>query len=267
MTTDGLIAVSPLYIKLAFTSFKVVDKSVEMSKTSEESAGHFATARLPLFHGPLITIRIQNGREYTVSKELLCAESPVFTAMFEGPFREAQEQTVNLEEMEGVISQRSLEALLQWLYLGVVKFDIETPGEHISAAIELARLADKYGVTRIEPQLSNIIKDTILANPDPTATEKFTPIDNNTYWLNDQDIISASFLRDGHPVRPLLAQASVKGFLQNRKHKFAKIAQEYPRFGADLLHEVSLALSTLRPHNTVDFEDPIDRKRWYMRRD
>ncbi|KAJ5400823.1 hypothetical protein N7465_011312 [Penicillium sp. CMV-2018d] len=90
--------------------------------------------RLPLYHGPgpLIKIRIRDTCEYEISKALLCAESPVFTAMFEGSFLEAQEQAVDLELMEDVISKRSLEALFQWLYLRIVKFNNEDHGEHIS---------------------------------------------------------------------------------------------------------------------------------------
>lgn len=38
--------------------------------------------------------------EYTVPKGLLCDQSPVFAAMFEGGFRETQEQIVDLEEIE-----------------------------------------------------------------------------------------------------------------------------------------------------------------------
>lgn len=77
--------------------------------------------------------------------------------MFEGSFREAQEQAVDLELMEGVISKRSVEALFQWLYLGIVKFNIEDPEEKISAAIELARLADRYEITGIESQMAEFV--------------------------------------------------------------------------------------------------------------
>jgi hypothetical protein len=70
--------------------------------------------------------------------------------MFEGEFLESQQLIADLEEMEYVISVRSLEALFQWLYLRVVKFDIEDPAEHISAAMELVRLADKYTIIGLE---------------------------------------------------------------------------------------------------------------------
>ncbi|CAG8892923.1 unnamed protein product [Penicillium egyptiacum] len=182
--------------------------------------------------------------------------------MFEGGFREAQEQAVNLKEMEGVVSRRSLETLFQWLYLGCVKFDIEGPSKRISAAIELARLADKYDITKLESQTAEYIKEIIIANIPPGDKEKLTPSNSNTHLLEEEDIISASLLRDGHPVRHLLAAASVKGYLQSKDHHFPNPAQECPKFAADLLHEVRLALNTLRPR--AAFTDPIGGEQWFV---
>lgn len=95
--------------------------------------------------------------KYTVSKRLLCEESPYFSAMFEGEFSEGQQQTATLEELEGVVSVRSLEALLQWLYLRKVKFNLEDPGDQLSAAIEFARLADMRNITGMESQPAQYI--------------------------------------------------------------------------------------------------------------
>ncbi|KAJ5919197.1 hypothetical protein N7466_010140 [Penicillium verhagenii] len=50
--------------------------------------------------------------------------------------------TVTLQAMKDVVSTHSVEALIQWLYLRVAKFDIKDYAKYISAAIELARLAD-----------------------------------------------------------------------------------------------------------------------------
>lgn len=65
---------------------------------------------IPLYHGPYVKIRVNpSGDEYTVSKPLLCRESAYFSAMFEGEFLEGHQQTAILDEMEGVISARSLD--------------------------------------------------------------------------------------------------------------------------------------------------------------
>ena len=115
---------------------------------------------LPLNQGPLVRIRIiPSNNEYTISKGLLCAESTVFSAMFQGEFLEARQLTVDMEEMESVITVRSVEALIQWLYLRVVIFSVEDPGEHISAAMKLVSLADKYNIARLETEMAQYIKD------------------------------------------------------------------------------------------------------------
>ncbi|CRL26906.1 BTB/POZ fold [Penicillium camemberti] len=124
------------------------ETSEEAMEISEPSIEYFATSILPLFHGPLVNIHIQpSNRKYTVSKSLLCTESEVFTSMFQGSFRESQEQTATLQEIDGVLSIQSFEALLQWIYLRIIRFDLESPREKLSAAIELARLAGMYGIS------------------------------------------------------------------------------------------------------------------------
>lgn len=211
---------------------------------------------LPLYHGPQVKIRIKPcDNEYTISTGFLCAESPVFSAMFEGKFLESQQQTADLEEMEGVVSVRSLEALIQWLYLRVVKFGIDDPGEHISAAMELARLADKYNIIGLENEMAQYIKDILIANPHPEVYWQHA--DANTYWLAVDQIISATFLPREHPVRRTLAAASVRGYLQSNEPRFAEEAQDYPSFGADLLQELRLTLNGVRPNTAAAFQDPL----------
>ena len=116
-----------------------------------------------------------------------------------------------LEEMEYVIWVRSVQALIQWLYCRVVKFSIEDPGEHITAAMELVRLADKYDIVGLETEMGEYIREIIVANPHPMGTNSASRRDTNTYWIAHEHIISASYLRHGHPVRRILAKASVSG--------------------------------------------------------
>lgn len=53
--------------------------------------------------------------EYTILKDLICRQSAYFDAMFKYNFKEGNEQVAILEEIEGVISTQSVEALLHWL--------------------------------------------------------------------------------------------------------------------------------------------------------
>ncbi|KAL4860661.1 hypothetical protein BDV12DRAFT_94060 [Aspergillus spectabilis] len=90
--------------------------------------------------------------------------------MFEGNFAEAK-QVATLEEVEGVVSVRSLEALIQWLYLRRIQFDCEGPEDQISATIELVRLADMCNITGMESQMAQYIKAILVANPDPRGSD------------------------------------------------------------------------------------------------
>ncbi|PKY07188.1 hypothetical protein P168DRAFT_90037 [Aspergillus campestris IBT 28561] len=236
-----------------------------MTNASEASAEHFVNNILPLYQGPSVKLRIQpTNKEYTISKSLLCAESPVFSRMFNGEFIESQQQTATLEETDDGVSVRSLEALFQWLYQHTVRFAIKDPGEHISAAMELARLADMYEINGLETTLAQYIRNIIKHNPDPMTGGYCRHVDTNTYCLTQDHIASATLLPRGHPVRSVLAAASVEGFLRHADYKFCEEAQAYPSFGADLLQEIRLVLHKLEPRAAAKFEDPISGERSYI---
>ncbi|CAI7604377.1 unnamed protein product [Penicillium manginii] len=234
-----------------------------MSEPSQGSTEHFVTKILPLYQGPSVKICLQpSNKEYVISKSLLCAESPVFSKMFNGEFLESQEQTVTLEETDDDVSVHSLEALIQWLYRRTFDLDIGGPEEHISALLRLARLADKYAITGIEDKIVPFIKDTIVSNPHPYSSSYGRDIDHNTYCLTRDHLFSASFLPSRHPVRRALASACVEGFLRSRDHKFNGEILACPSFGADLLIEIQSALYTLTPTYEVTVEDPISGERF-----
>ncbi|KAJ5875897.1 uncharacterized protein N7529_001481 [Penicillium soppii] len=234
-----------------------------MSEPSTADPQHFVANILPLYHGPQVKIRIKpSNAEFTISQDLLCAQSPVFSAMFKGEFLETQQQAVDLEDMKDVVSVQSLEALFQWLYRGAVNFDIENPREHISAAMELVRLADKYEILALEDEMAQYIKHIIItAKAHPSAFLSWRIADINTHWLTTDHIDSATYLPLGHPVRRTLAAASVRGYLQSDKHKFAQETQDYPSFGADVLQEVRLTLNGIRLTGGNNFGDPISGER------
>jgi len=70
---------------------------------------------LPLYPGPLVTIRIGAGsdHEYKLSRTLICSQSSYFEKMFEeGKFKEAEEQSAVLELIDGVLTVRSFNMLV-----------------------------------------------------------------------------------------------------------------------------------------------------------
>ncbi|KAJ5797661.1 uncharacterized protein N7503_006957 [Penicillium pulvis] len=179
--------------------------------------------------------------------------------MFEGKFKEGQEQTAILEEIEGVISVQSLEAFLQWIYLHKIEFDLREPEHQISAAIELARFADMCNVRTMESEISQYLKRVMIDNPSP---EKNQLGEVDTFSVISQHIVSATFLPQGHEIRRLLAMAAVTGYLCYENHKFAQETRDYPTFGADLLQQVGYTLQGLKMPRLakpeVTFTDPLD---------
>jgi hypothetical protein len=177
--------------------------------------------------------------------------------MLEGPLLDTQQNVILLQKVEGVVSEQSVEALIQWLYCRVVIFDVNDPGDQISAAIELARLADMYHISGLAPVMGEYIRKVLISNPSPELGSFWRPADTNTYYMTSEHIASAITLPSNHPVRHVLAAASAEGYLRQPNHKFLEETQLYPSFGADLLVEVSTVLGSLISASNVAFEDPI----------
>lgn len=57
------------------------------------------------------------------------------------------------------------------------------------------------------------------------------------------------------------------GVSSKRNHEHAEMAQLYPIFAADLLHEVRLVLNRLEPLGITTFEDPLSGERRRLDRD
>lgn len=250
--SSGLSALSPCLILQGLDNMLGTNPEERILDTPFEG---FAASLLPLYSSPQVTIRVgSTSREYKLSKTLICKQSPYFAAAFEGEFREGEEQSITLTEMDGVVSVRGFELLVQWLYLGRVIFGKSTPKETITAAIEFVRFADMCGVTGMETLMAEHIKAIIIANPAPSSGKS----DTNTYCLTSRHIVSAASLPDGHPVRSLLAAAAVKRYLRDDNHKFLKEIQEVPNFYFDLLKAVKATLESLTTdYNCIIAKDPI----------
>ncbi|KAJ5400826.1 hypothetical protein N7465_011315 [Penicillium sp. CMV-2018d] len=242
-----------------------MSETSEEMETSQPSNEHFITSTLPLTHGPLVKIRIEpSNREYTVSMSLLCSESPAFSAMFQDSFRESEEHTATLQEIPGVLSIQSFEALLQWIYHRTVRFDETFEELCIEAAVVLAKLAETYGITRIEAPIAQYIKD-IYATSGHLNGKPCRHI-----LPDDEDKVLGTDLREGHPVRRVMAQAFVLRYLhipEDERDPDDLATQEFPKFGADLLFELREMLDTLRPRHGVTVKDPITRRRRFLNKD
>jgi len=244
--------------------------TIAQERLLDANSEDFATSLLPLYSGPQVTIHIgSTSHEYELPKALLCKQSPYFAAMFEGHFKEGEEQSTTLEEINGVVTPRSFQMLVQWVCLGRVVFRKCPPDVAITTAIEFTRLADMCGITSVESLMSKHIEATILANPAPEDSQwdKWRPPDTNTHFLTSQHITSAVALPEGHPVRAILAAATVEGCLRQHNYKFEREASEIPEFSVDLLRAVRETIESITiEYNATTFEDPISRARLGLKR-
>ncbi|KAE8357037.1 hypothetical protein BDV28DRAFT_144700 [Aspergillus coremiiformis] len=214
-------------------------------------------SNLPLYHGPVVTINI-GAASFEVSKTLLCKRSAYFEAMFNGNFKEGDDQSAEMEEVEGVVSVRSFHLLLQWLYLGRIVFNQEEgPEDRISVALEFTRLADMLGIGNgVESEIARHIKETILNN----APKTYVIFESHIHHITTQHFYAAIRLPEGHLVRLLFARAAIGTYLHTKD--FAKDIQELPEFGIDLLKELSICLKTVTfERSSATFLDPFTGKR------
>ncbi|KAI2794412.1 hypothetical protein POX_a01011 [Penicillium oxalicum] len=218
---------------------------------------------------PAVTICFQpSGVEYRIRKEVLIAPSTYFRIMFDH-FLEGQTDRVVLEEIDGVVSPRGFEILMEWIYSNAIEIpDAKTPGEYLTAAIEVARLAEYFQIGDIEDKISEELAYQIRqANPSKPCAGFDAPHDrirsrirggfrsivkDNSYmanlydvWITEKHIRSAVQLRKGHGVRRILAAVSAGALLDAPDQKFARRSRECPDFGDDLLMELRETILSL----------------------
>lgn len=129
--------------------------------------------------------------------------------------------------------------------------------------MELARLAEMYGIIRIESPIAQYIKGIYATSGHLRDDKKF----RRAILPDDKDIVLGTLLRDDHPVRRVMAQAYVVWYLRREPDPNDLMTQECPKFGADLLYEVKLTLDTLSHRDSATVKDPITGKRRHLEGD
>jgi len=149
-----------------------------------------------------------------------------------------EDDSLVLPENPGVITNQSVQLLVQWMYFGTIELDEVSNSEAITAIVEFANLAEHYGIGGLEVLLANKVRSLLKPNPDECpATNGDAEV--NTRFLTSEHIKAASHLAVGHPLRVLFAEAAVRGFIQIENHKFRRETEEIPSFANDLLKVLS----------------------------
>jgi hypothetical protein len=169
--------------------------------------------------------------------------------MFDGKSSESKKETAMLEDIEGVVSEQSLAAFIQWLYTRTVTLNVDfhkDPAGYVAAVIEFARLAEMLGVNGVGDQMAQRIKEIMLSNPYPIPKPGRRATYRHIYMVSSKHLLSPEHLPKRHPVRRMIAQASVDSFLRSTNYKFANGEHDCPKFATDLLVEVGEALNNLK---------------------
>ncbi|PWY90421.1 hypothetical protein BO94DRAFT_574177 [Aspergillus sclerotioniger CBS 115572] len=223
---------------------------------------NFVQSIYPHYFGPQVTIHIGENYSIPVHKEVLCSRSRYFENMFKKHFQEGQADEAHLVEIKDVLSIRGFEMFLQWLYTYQIIFMPQSPTEEISTAIEFARLLDFYNISHkaTERFLAKHIKHTIMSNcaQDLTRSRMFAVETCYHQYFTSEQILSAVVLPIGHPVRAIIAQAMVPGYLRDHDFKFLDEAETVPGFALDVLRETRTALKAdgMLTSN-IEFRDPM----------
>lgn len=162
--------------------------------------------------------------------------------------------------LEGVVSVQSFENL-EWLYTGHLRFPLKSEKEkeqEVTALVELARLADMCHINGLELELAQGMTRILLGNEEMyQATLKLLP-GLNTSSITKEHTISAMCLPEKHPVRDVLALASIEGYLRVDDFRLSEVFRECPIFAADLLERIRPVCASVTCEFSVTyFKDPL----------
>ncbi|KAL4946582.1 hypothetical protein BDV06DRAFT_87525 [Aspergillus oleicola] len=231
-----------------------------MRSLCDVPSDEFVKSCLPLFDGPAVEITI-GELSYHVPKALLCRHSPYFSAMFDGQFKESTSRSTILEEIEGIVSERSVSMFLQWLYTGHANLVVDTAVESIEAHIEFARLADMLGIDHLGSYAAEHIKDTILEH----RPADYENADANCYHVTPYHLQQARCLPKGHAIRTTLAKACVENFLSGNEFDFNEEMQDHAELAADLVSQLRPVLRKMASHSRAyPYKDPLTEETRYL---
>ncbi|KAJ5823905.1 hypothetical protein N7447_006245 [Penicillium robsamsonii] len=217
-----------------------------MPNLQNYSPADFANFFLPRLHGPLVNIRINpSGKEYTVSRDIFVSRSSYFARMLGGDFVEGKEQTASIEELDDVLSVQSFEIILPTCSTSEAQI-----AQHLEETLN-------HGTG----QKANFDE----GSSDKSSAGSEEDLNAHICCLTSEDIRSVVNLHVDHPVRSVVAQASIRGFFSRRNCLFAEEIRQIPGFAADLLVAIRQVLR-LRQDRSSEFyiRNPANDRRVYL---
>lgn len=194
--------------------------------------------------GPYIKIHIgPDAPVHTISKNRLCTAFPYFRGMFAGNFKENEDQVVCLEEVVGVLSDKSFTLLLRCLFgASATSTRTYTGDEAVTDSIELARLVDMWLIKELDDKLVLRIKREILHDANLRTREH---------------IESACNLPSGNPLRRVFVLAAIQSCMTKDDGLYDLVFQEILAYSTDVLMELQAVVRSISV-NTYDVDSYSD---------
>lgn len=174
---------------------------------------------------------------------LLSKSSSYFAKMFQsGRFIKRIERKAQLEDMDGVVSERSLEMLLKWICRQRIVIVSETIPEKISEALELLRIADMCDVHGLEQALTDFVEDIL----------RKACISEREDMILPKHVLSSGLLPTAHPFSLMMAKSLATIYIADKEITFPffdelsrcpGLSAEVTKQLAIMLHGVDVELS------------------------
>lgn len=193
--------------------------------------------------GPKVDIYVgQDRKHYSVPKDLLCYYSPYFDSCFNGDFKEAKEQKLELldDDVEG------FEFLLEYiLHAAFEEIEIpETEGnkQRVERCLKFLEYTDKYSMREAHHVIAEPLRRALdLAFP-PIRTDKrrIKPVDVELVWRRIKPI-DVELVYRASPVGSRVRKIIINDIFKYQGHKgyeFREQETEIPGFAVDVLNEI-----------------------------
>ncbi|KAH8814085.1 hypothetical protein F5882DRAFT_344366 [Hyaloscypha sp. PMI_1271] len=146
------------------------------------------------YKGSEVTITVES-KEYKLPKLLVCHNSTVFNAAFNGTFKESEEQKITLNTSTGVF-----ELAIKWMYTGQLGPQVKTMknSDYLTQLLEFLTLSDFLG----------------LLGPLDPITQQIRSILSNRANLRSEHIDRAMKQLPGTQAREIILKACVGPYLE-----------------------------------------------------
>ena len=147
------------------------------------------------YKGPEVTITVES-KEYKLPKLLVCHNSTMFNAAFNGTFWESEEQKMTLNTSTGVF-----ELAIKWMYTGQLGPQVKTMknSDYLTQLLEFLTLSDFLG----------------LLGPLDPITQQIRSILSNRANLRSEHIDRAMKQLPGTQAREIILKACVGPYLES----------------------------------------------------